>query len=594
MKANYKTDSINYQSSKINIRHSRLFMKNLILFLIPVLLPVLILGSLSIIITQQYLQQNIDRYNLNILKQIRSQVELIFDEADSIHLSLSRNPEINDRLKRILQNPKMTVEDYTIIRSVSNFINAQADARPYIHSIYLYFNNSQNRFLTTNKGLIVDDNYFDIEWREEYLQRGNNENMWTSYRKINPDGFNKTAVEVLTLYWEIRTGNNSSGVLVMNVYADYIEQLLHNIETFEEQYILVQDKNGKIIFSNKELSYLNELDMLYNLKTDKKGINKTKISSLMYDWNYFSLVPERIIYNIPITIRLIVIVLLVFLLFSGIIVSYYLTKRNYSQILDIIKTIESAEKGQDLPVISNDIHDEYSYITNKIVKSFLEQSYLKLQLSERKYRQKTLELLALQSQINPHFLYNTLETIYWKVFQFTNRPNQANKMLENLSDILKYSLHQPRETVKLAEEIKYTKSYLEIQEIRYKDEFDIIWEYQEDILENYVIKLVLQPLVENSIYHGIKEKEGKSAIKIKIRTNDKGIKISVIDNGVGLKVKKIDDIRGKLKGNEELNQMVGLYNTNKRLKLLYGSESRIHIRSKYNLGTVVYFYLPIK
>lgn len=593
MKFNNQFDKINYKLGNIESKYSRLFIKNLILFLIAVLLPVLILGSFSIVITQQYIQQNIDRQNDNLLQQICFHVELIFDEIESLQLSFSRNPEINDRLRGILQSSTMTLEDYTVIRSVSNFVKAQADARPYIHSIYVYFNNRHNRFLTTNEGLIVDDKYFDIEWREDYLQRRSQEDMWTSYRRLNPHGFNKNAIDVITLYWVLKRGEIASGVLVMNIYANYIEQVLQNIDTIKNQYILVQDKNGKIIFSNEDLTYLDELDMLYTLKSDKKGVIKTKIVSSMYNWDYYSVVPEQIIYKIPITIRKIVLLLLAILLFLGIIVSYRLTRRNYLRILDIIKIINSAEKGEEMPALLYDIHDEYSYITNRIIKTFLEQKYLKLQLSEKKYRQKTLELLALQAQINPHFLYNTLETIYWKVFQFTGRPNQVNKMLENLSDILKYSLAQPRKTVKLEEEIKHTKNYLEIQKIRYKGKFKVIWEYKKEILKINIIKLVLQPLVENSIYHGIKEKDSSCSLKIKIRLLKDKVKISIIDNGIGIKREHLLKIKDRLDKGQKLNQMVGLYNTNKRLKLLYGEKNGLDIRSKYMLGTVVYFYIPI-
>lgn len=583
----------------VNLEHSRLFIKNLITFLIPVLLPVLILGSVSIVITQQYIKDNIDNQNENLLKHIRSQVELIFDEINSLQLSFSRNPEINSRLKSILKSSEISIEDYTIIRSISSFINAQADARPYIHSIYLSFDNSENRFLTTTEGLIADDKYFDMKWQEEYLEKKERLNTWTSYRRLNPEGFNKSAIDVITIYWLLRTNDTGDGVLVMNVYADYLEKLLHQVEAMDEQIILVQDVNGKIILSNKYLSYLDELDMLYTLKTDKKGVIKSSLHSQIFNWDYYSVVPEKIIYRIPIVIRKLLIFLLIIMVISGIIVSYFLTRRNYSRIYAIIDIISQAEQGQHLADEENEIRDEYSYITNKIVKTFIQQSYLKLQLSERKYRQKTLELMALQSQINPHFLYNTLETIYWKVFQFTGYPNEANDMLENLSDILKYSLHHPRERIKIREEIKHTINYLKIQQIRYQDKFEVIWQYPETILEKDIIKLILQPLVENAIYHGIKEKEGRCSIKIKFRIVKGEIKVSIIDNGVGIKKERLNEIKDKLTAviqdieQYSIENKIGLYNTSKRLTLLFGQDSRIYIRSKRGKGTVVFFYLPL-
>ncbi|MDK2800407.1 MAG: two-component system, sensor histidine kinase YesM [Clostridiales bacterium] len=217
-----------------------------------------------------------------------------------------------------------------------------------------------------------------------------------------------------------------------------------------------------------------------------------------------------------------------------------------------------------------------------------------MQLSERKYKLQTMELLALQSQMNPHFLFNTLQTIYWKVCSFTGKSNEVNRMIENLSDILRYSLETGEMNVTLEEEIKNTISYIEIQKIRYKDKFDVIWEYDDDIKQLKVVKLLLQPLVENSIYHGIKEKEGKSYIKIKINHSNHWIKIVVIDNGLGITPEKLIKLQEKLNQDQDYSEHIGLFNTNKRLMLTYyGNQFRIKIRSKMGWGTAVYIYIPI-
>ncbi len=587
--------SLGYDIEKLNIRHSRLFLKNLFTFLIPVILPVLILGSFSTLITYQYVQSNIDVHNEGLLKQIGFQLDVIFEQVESIYSGIVNNPEINQNLKRIIKSDKISVGDYKMIRFVSNFINAQEIASSFVHSFYLYYENKDNRFLTTNEGLIVDDAYFDMKWREEYLKNKGKKEKWLTYRKINTDGFNKSAVDVITLYWVMSTNNSVDGVFVLNIYAEYIEKLLQKIDTLPEQYLLVQADDGTILFSNKELSYIDELDMLYTLRADKEGIIKAQLKSELYDWTYYSVVPAKIIYKIPLKIRSTLMFLLVILIILGFIVSYYLTKRNYNRIRNIIKIISYAETNRQLPDIVGDVRDEYSFITNKIVKTFIQNNYLQLQVSEKIFRQKTLELLALQAQINPHFLYNTLETIYWKVFQFTGYPNQANKILENLSDILKYSLHQPREKVKIAEEVSYTKSYLEIQKIRYKDEFDVLWQYSEDIMDEQIIKLILQPLVENAIYYGIKEKKGKCVIKIKLRFVNNMIKVSIIDNGIGMLKEQLREVQKRLEDPEAINSLkIGLSNTNKRLILMYGNKSRINIRSKWGVGTVVFFYIPLK
>jgi two-component system sensor histidine kinase YesM len=273
--------------------------------------------------------------------------------------------------------------------------------------------------------------------------------------------------------------------------------------------------------------------------------------------------------------------------------TFFLTKRNYNNLLSIITTFESAENGEPLPALPSRVNDEYSFILQNVIKTFIEQSYLKVQLSEKKYRLKTMEFVALQSQINPHFLFNTLKTIFWKSISLTGDQNEVSNMIEHLSDILHYSLGNYEKTVTLAEEIKSVQSYIEIQKVRYKDKFRVIWQYDDALTKYSVLKLLLQPLIENCIYHGIKEKEGFSYIKIKMALVKSNILITIIDNGLGIKPDTLSEIRKKLSEDGEYTEHIGLSNTNKRLKLTYGDEYGIVIRSKYGLGTVIYITIPV-
>ena len=584
------------EDNKIIIKNSRFFLKNLRLFLIPVLLPVLILGSFSIIITQQYLKEYLDMYNDNLLEQVRFQVDMIFQEIESTYNGILDIPEVNNNLRRILKMGSFSLDDYKLLRYINNNLSAQVKSREYLKSIYIYYNNSEKKFLSSSSGIIFDQDYYDLDWQKEFEENRMERDRWISYRRTSPDSGKNRAEDLITIYWNIYYEGRSEGVIVINIYADYIEKLLAKLDTLEDQVIVVLEADNNILFSNKRLSYLGELDLLYQLGNDDNDLIKTELKSDLFPWTYCSLVSAEVIYQVPERIKKILFLLILSLFLSGLFISYYLTKRNYQRVLNIIEIINSAEGNRELPKIKEKEDDEYTYITNKIIKTFLQNNYLKLQVSEKIYRQRTLELLALQSQINPHFLYNTLETIYWKVFQFTKSPNQANKMLEYLSDILKYSLHSPGEKVKIIEEINNTKSYLEIQQIRYKNRFKVYWQYSDSVINKKISKLILQPIVENAIYYGINElgKPGKIKIKILEAKDSNTIRIAIIDNGKGIEEKKLREIKTVLEKGETDNQWIGLLNTNKRLILMYGEESQTQIRSKLGLGTVVYFKIPIE
>jgi two-component system sensor histidine kinase YesM len=583
------------------------FRKNLLLFLAPLLIPLFILGAFSIIITRHYVQEEINKNNLNILKQTKQNMELIFDELDSLNINLGTNPEIVVNLKKIFDdpNPKVNFEEYHSLTTISNFIDAPANARPYIHSIYVYFDNKPKKLLTTSEGLTHLEIFFDKTWYQSYLRNQSNDlSFWTETRNIKKYTFKKAPTKVWSIYRKIYSTSGykkCSGVIVLNIYSDYLKKFINESYFETNQAFLITDESNNIMFSNKNADYLHRawLDKFitganrsFVRKLDGVTYAFSWVYSEKYRLKYISVIPLKKLYKVPAKLQMLT-ALLLFVSFSlGLALTYYLTKKNYHQVNDIIAIIESAENGLPLPQVPTLIKDEYSYITHNILKTFIEQNYLKVQLSERKYRLQVMELLALQSQINPHFLFNTLETIKWKIIQFNNRPNQATKMLENLAEILHYSLESPNRKVTVAEEIHNTRNYLEIQKIRYSNKFDIIWEYDEDINQLPIIRLVLQPLLENCIYHGIKEKNGKCMIKIKIHKHDSFLKISVIDNGLGIRRAKLAEIRDYLRGDQKEGNNIGLYNTNKRLLLTYGETAAVHIRSKFEFGTVVYFQIP--
>ena len=576
--------------------------------MIPLLIPLIALGTLATVITQKYVKEEINKNNINLLLQTKENIELILSELDSLNLNFSTNPAINVGLKRILRNDNesLTKNDFDKLSMIKNFVDSPANSRPYIHSIYVYYYNNKNQFLSTTSGITTLNNFYDTSWYTNVENQDKHTLIWTEMRDIKQYDFAKESTKVLTIYRKLYSPGStaSDGVIVLNICAKYIESLLNNLETLPEQSILIVDENNQIIFRNHSANKMKHtnIEQIYrqsepsfkvNPLIRKKAYTISQIQSERYGWKYLSIVPQNIIYEIPIKLSTFTFIILALSFISGLSITYYLTSRNYKNIQNIISIIDSAENNQPLPALPSRIKDEYSYILHNIVKTFVEHSYLKVQLSERKYKVQAMELLALQSQINPHFLFNTLETINWKVLSLTGHPNDINEMIGNLSDILKYSLESDKKSVTIKEEIKYTQSYINIQKARYKEKFDVIWEYDENLTQHEITKLLLQPLIENSIYHGIRVKEGKSCIKIKIHFVQSFIKISVVDNGLGINRKKLIEIREKLQKEKEYNEHIGLFNTNKRLKLTYGDQYGIKIRSKSGFGTAVYMYIPI-
>jgi len=578
----------------------KFFLKNLIVFLIPLLLSLLILGSLSIIITQSFVKQEISKNNINLLKQTKENMEFILSEIDSLSLNFNTNATIINVLSRILKNRALTQEDILSFNIIKNFLDTPANSKSYIHSIYIYMNNDNGYFISTTEGLVKLNDFYDTSWYETYLKYKGGKTLWIESKTIKQYKSIENTDRIITIYKELWMGN---GVIVLNISALYLQNLLNNLTTFKDQSILVFDKENNIVFKNKNLEYLEKIDiqkinsepkLFFTITIDKNKYTVSKLHSNSFEWEYLSIVPNQTLYNIPIKLSIATFILLFISLILSVILSYFFTNKNYKQLENVFSIIESAEAGRPLPPLPERIKDEYSFIIHNILKTFIEQNYLKVQLSERKYKHQVMELLALQSQVNPHFLFNTLKTIYWKSCNFTGKPNEISDMVENLENILYYSLNNPVKSVTVEEEVKNTMSYIEIQKVRYKDKFDVKWEFSDEVKNLEVVKLLLQPLIENSIYHGIKEKEGKSYIKIRFDNTDDQLRISVIDNGLGISHDKLIQIRRNLNEEGDFSEHIGLFNTNKRLKLAYGEQYGISIRSKPGSGTVIYIRIPLR
>ncbi|MFD0824057.1 sensor histidine kinase [Neobacillus sp. M.A.Huq-85] len=577
------------------------FIKNLTTFVIPMLIPLVVLGSLSTILIQHYVTKRINEDNLNVLKQTKENMELIFNELDSLNLYVVASATQFINLKKMLNQDWLDANDTRNLASLKNFIDSPNIARPYIDSIYLYLNNDKGQFLTsTTGGLVSLDDFYDRNWFNTFKYHSNKENLWAEARTITKQypGFPEENVNLITMFRKI-TGEND-GVIVLNINSDYIEKHLNSLSTTNGQIFLVIDKDGKTIFNNQE-NQLKDLDneklisqqkSSFSIKLGKDAFIVSKIFSDKYGWTYISITPKSDLYQVPIKLSKITIILLILSIISGTILAYYLTRKNYQDMKTIITILQAAEEGQPLPPVPSRVKKNvYSYIIHTILKNFMEHNYLKVQLSERKYKAQAMEFAALQSQLNPHFLFNTLETLNWKAIRLTGRPNELNEMVEHLADILRYSLDGENKMVHLKEEITYTNSYIKIQKMRFKNKFDVIWDYHEEDLKYHVIKLILQPLLENSLSHGISE-DRKCLIKIKIRVSSTLLKISVIDNGDGISPKKLEEIRSRLNSNQEQSKHIGLVNTHRRLKVTYGEPYGIVIKSKMNWGTVVHITIP--
>ena len=206
------------------------------------------------------------------------------------------------------------------------------------------------------------------------------------------------------------------------------------------------------------------------------------------------------------------------------------------------------------------------------------------------------ELRALQSQINPHFLYNTLDTIIWMAE--AKKTDQIVEVVSALSNFFRISLSRGKDWITIGEEIERIKSYLTIQKIRYRDIMDFKIDLDKEVSDHTVLKLILQPLVENAIYHGIKNKREGGTITVRAKfNNEKEVILEVEDDGIGFTPEKLDLLQAELadnSGNIKQESGFGIGNVNQRIKLYYGKQYGLSVKSGYHTGTCVSFIIPAR
>lgn len=238
------------------------------------------------------------------------------------------------------------------------------------------------------------------------------------------------------------------------------------------------------------------------------------------------------------------------------------------------------ETGAEVKVLS----DSLNAMIDKI-------SALLDQVTTEQIRLRKAELELLQAQINPHFLYNTLDTIVW--LAEAGKQAEVVSMVGSLSAFFRTSLNQGKDIISIEEELTHVRSYLAIQQVRYQDILEYEIDVPKELFRCDIPKITLQPLVENALYHGIKNKRGLGKITITGEVFEDHVELKVSDNGIGMTAERLSEVRESLLSKSiDESKIYGVYNVNERIKLKFGEDSGLSFESEYGNGTWVTIKLP--
>lgn len=560
---------------------------------LPIILVFLIYIGFVLRGTRTEMKQNAETASV----AVRDSYALVLDAANMQYDFLCQNPRLSISLRNYLSHNKTNYLDSILINSILSNFSAMTTNAPYIASVY-YYQDGYDSVLTSNTNSVVSlSQFYDVDWLESYRSSGENE--WVEQRDMHVYSYSQP-IPVLTYYKKLHMFR---GVITVNIYADRLRSLLStnsNLDSF-----FISDGEGRLLLSSsgdEEFFRKNQSAFLAAVKAADQGQYQAWISdnrsqfyvqtiSTGYNTYVSACLSRGSYYKALYHILLQFLMVLTAIIGISLWISYAITRKNFQQIDYFINVFSDAERGEYHNKKPDFIRDEYDIILTNIVQLFITKTFLQNMLALKEQQQKLAEMTALQLQINPHFLFNTLQTLDLKALEFTGIPTAMNQIIEALSDILKYSLESPNSRVTVGDEIDYLKKYDSIQRYRYEEKYILYYEYDDAVREIPLMRLILQPLIENSLYHGIKLLPGSGFIKLRISQKANFLLFSVIDTGVGMTKAEVAALYAKI--NDPNSENIGLTNVNTRLCMQYGEPSKLNIQSKKGMGTCISFKIPV-
>ena len=410
---------------------------------------------------------------------------------------------------------------------------------------------------------------------------------------------------VVSLSRAVELTNNkkiTSGVLLVDINFSGIEQICKNVNVGKSGYVYLVDREGEIIYHPRQQLIYSDLIVENNkavanyddgnhTETFQGEERLVTIKTVGYTgWKIVGVMPMADITSDYKQISLYAIFIMFFAIFILVFLNMFVSSRIANPIRSLEKSVNKLENGVKDVDISISGSYEIQHL-GKAIRSMVNQMHTLMDniVLEQESKRKS-ELDALQAQINPHFLYNTLDSIIWMIEN--ENYDGAIIMVTALARLFRISLSKGKNIITVKDEIEHARNYLTIQNIRYKNKFTYTIEADEGTLNFASIKLIIQPLIENAIYHGMEFMGGDGEILVKTYIKENDLYIDVIDNGLGMLQEVADTLLTTESKVEKKSSGIGLKNVNERIQLYFGKNYGVKIYSEPDEGTTISIHMP--
>jgi len=572
-------------------------------FSLVILIPIITISILGNLLYKNSITNQQNENIKQMVSQISNNIDFYIKDTENIINYLSKDP----RILKFLDNTSSSIVIKKELENggldeASKAINNFTTFHPEIAGIMIV--KQDDTFISDVMDRISRDPLIKEKWYMEASKNPSTMHLFSKPvgRNIN-NIFQYSADDVVSMSKAVideKTGE-CIGVILIDMKLDIIKSVIEHAKPAKNGFVYIVDSNGEIVYSPvNEIVYRIKSNWIENssgeiLIKKIKG-NDYKIihgNSTYTGWKTVEVFPLSESLSVIKSLVYYSIMIAIITLLIAEILAVFFTKSIVTPISKLKRLMKKTQEGNFDVVFNSKYDDEIGELGsafNIMVKEI--KNLISLVEIEGKKKRKA-EISILHAQIKPHFIYNTLDTIQWMAQE--HDAQDIVDIVGNLTNLLRIGLSAGAEIIKISQEIKHVESYLLIQKIRYEDKLNYEINIEAEVLDLSVIKLILQPLVENAIYHGIKEKRGRGYIKINGIIKNEKICFTIQDNGIGIKKEKLIEINEMLSGETISSAVVGygIYNVNEKIKLTYGEEFGIEYHSIYGEGTTVVVWHPI-
>ena len=598
---------------KLFRRIKKLRTKLMIIFTFQVFLLLGIALLVSFFLARSSSRKNLQMLNQQLKTLADSDFQDIFDEIDRAYLSIVASSNFSELYNA--RSDSTPLEIYELYYDVDSLLTAPLASSRYIHSI---------NYLTPDNKILISSIAGELSMERDFSVEESPEWFWLHTRLLNTVGSlsetyipphqelyyqrtsssaNRTVVSVVRKTASFDTGYKNRGLLYFNVELSDFVSLTDSLNLYPDMETVILTDTGRVIHDSSgsiteqtgNIALLRECTSEQPITLDGKKYMAVPVTMKDPGWSICSLIPWSV-YTADIrgyTVYSLILGMLVFI--AGFIMTWIMSARISAPAEELSRTMKSVRSGnirQHASVISSDEIGELSATFNTMldrINLLIEQEY------QLKVKQQDAQMKALQAQINPHFLYNILQSIA-SIASLNHLP-EISVMANSLGKMMRYSIKTEENTTTLDDELIHVAHYLEIQKIRFKNQLD----YSIDSCEAYgrypLLKLTLQPLVENAVMHGFTGDHQKLFIYIHVYQEGTYLVIEISDDGAGMTEDVLAKVRRSLSDSStgfysDSQQSIGLANVYTRLKLCYQRQAVLDVDSEPEVGTVISLKLP--